>query len=249
MNRALTAVFSFVLALSALVGPHAGGAVIEGPIVTDTVPFGSFIFEENFEGANTPNPCGCYDLTSWTQAGGGASVYSKNTTSNACDTASLQIIGGTAGQFAVARYNTALTITNAYAHVRVMVDTILPTTDAQFLKFGTSTSTEAAGIFKAYFTTNGVLTVISGGATASTSATYTTNTYYHVWARWNSSGSGRLAFSTGTNEPTFGPYVANFTGGDTTSFTHLHCTTPGLFTMNFDTVKLKSGIIGDVDCE
>jgi len=221
--------------------------VINGPVIGEA-PFGAYIFEENFEGANAPTP-NCFDLVGWDGAGGGASVWNKNSTSNACGTASLEIFGGTSGQYAYSRYNTGSAKTNAYVHVRVMVNTLLPTENAPFLKLGKAADvTPTSGSLNAYFTTNGLMRVVSGSSTVDTSATITSNTYYHVWIRWSTNGAGRLAFSTSTNEPTFGSSVAAFSGGNTNTIQYLFCTAPGLFMLNFDTVKWKSGIIGAVDC-
>lgn len=210
---------------------------------------GSLLFAENFEGANLPVP-NCYDSAGWTSAGGGAAIYTKDITTPACGTASLQIYGGSDGQWTYSYHSLSGSQTLVYFHVRMKIGA-LPAADAQFVKIGTHlNTTENSGYYRLSVTSTGALKIVSNAANVSTTDTISANTYYHIWGKYDSATqTGYVKFSLTSTEPAnSGNNFISYSGGDSSAATYFHLTSRGPNTHYWDTVRVRTGTVGDIDC-
>lgn len=250
LSVALFIAFGVIIAAAVwCLGQNNGG---RPGIPLNSVAQGTLIIDENYEGSNPPAPT-CYDLGSWA-VGAGGQTFTRNTTTPACGVASLQISGGSSGQFAYSVRAFGATYTNIYFHVRAKISA-LPSEDAQFSKLMAEDSsipapTETNGIFKAYFTSGGKIRVVSGtGANVATLSSYSINTYYHFWGCYTTNGTGYLAFSASSVFPTNPDDFAVYTGGNTNFCGRYSAVQEGAMgTINWDTVRVRTGTVGGIDC-
>jgi hypothetical protein len=207
-------------------------------------------FAEDFEGSNLPPP-ECFENLGWAVETSTGGEYIANTTTPICETCSLRLKGGTAGQETDASHDILFPQTEAWIHARVRVSAI-PATDAPILRIGGGPN-PASGELRVIMRSavNGqTIQITSPGATSvDTIATYNANVAYHFWIYYNSTtGIGWVKFSATGEEPLPGDYMASYTGGSNTAVDIIWLqSTEGEY-YDFDTIRWANFTIGDIEC-
>lgn len=202
-----------------------------------------YLIFQNFETATT----GYDNSESWTETvGTGGIVEAADTTSpimRQCQ--QLKIYAGNAGQISYTISPTFTAQDTAYTHFKLRLATSLPSSNVVMAYLRLSTALKQW----VQIQTTGALVVNIGPISATSVATISPDTTYHVWMRYTKSsgandGIGSVGFSTNTTEPTSGDYFATFTNGTvTTQIDNIRLNSAAQATVYFDQVIVDDATI------
>jgi hypothetical protein len=235
---------------------------VESEAAAVTVSSSSFLLSENFEGflwttTDELHTIQMFDLPGWTiYANAVLLSWGPNTSTPICGARSLQMSsvafsGPSSGVYIGAVHDLYDTQTSVFLHAKIKTDSF-PTEDTAVLKLSTAIATTAPadGELIVRMTSTGTLLVESGAASAETVDMLAANTVYHIWAKFNVDGTGWVKFSVADTEPVLGgDETAQYTGGSTTPVRVLSLYAENGNTINFDTIRVKTGSsVGTITC-
>lgn len=197
---------------------------------------------ENAEGTG-------YDETqagTWSEnIGTGGSINEDNATSPLKDAQDILIVAGNAGQNSFDRYDVGADQNEGFIRLKFNIDALPTSGDMALVRLRDSGDTTRCEVMLRPVA-NGQTVKIDANGTgqASTGATYTFGTTYWLWIHYKNDGTGSVAFSTTSTEPTSGSNYAPYTGGDTSAIRKIDLRADDQRTVHFDNILWNTTSIG-----